>query len=377
MTRIWINKIPIIRLDTFIKALEKKLTNTNILRTEQILLPNTEQVFSGYLLLIPSPAGKKEAMNYVLKKLGAKENIVFGDALVDVSMLKNNSSKGYALNPTPLARKELEGSRVTVLEGSPPANLLHVMETELGNKDLRNSPYRSISEPVVSVIEPFIYPKLTPNQLSLKGLEIVRNALLSGRPLSIFNLIGGYILDLVDGVRARKNSQTSDDGQLYDVYSDRMKEVLELQSHGHFEASLSCFLPSIARAQAEAINIQIPEHDSSGGSALSRAVKLIRSYMLYSLGNVVGSNRVDNSIYLSNIQTFENRKSKIKSFSWSKLKDYDRKSVTRLLFLINLLQTEAKKQKVNEVKFKATLKEYLNVDVNGWKKSLNISFPQI
>ncbi len=361
MTRVWVHKMPVSTLSKFIAALQKVVKNTKILRTEQILLPNTEAVFSGYLLLIPSASGKEEGMRHVLKKLSPEINLAFGDALVDLPMLLDKSSVGYAVNPTALARKELKNSSVSILEGSPPENLLKTVSAELSKKrSARNSPYRFISSSILALIEPFVYPKLTPNQLSVKGFELVKSSIGQTHLRGVLWLIQGFLMDVFDGIRARRQPElTTEDGQLIDVRTDRMKEFLLLSSRDNFDAAISCFLPSIARAQAETMGVFVSEFDLAGGSALSRSIKLIKSYVLYKLGNNVGSKRVDNSIYLSNMQTFKNRRSQAKSFSWNKLKTYDKESVKRLIFLVNLMKEQLSKGKIQDQNLKDALKEYL------------------
>lgn len=361
MTRVWVHKMPVSTLSRFILSLQKVVENTKILRTEQILLPNTETFFSGYLLLIPSSAGKEAGMKHVLKKLSPRISLVFGDALVDLPMLLDNSSVGYAVNPTALARKELKNSSVTILEGSPPENLLNTLKAELSKKNsVRNSPYRFISDSILALIEPLVYPKLTPNQLSVKGLDLVHRSLSQTNRHGVFLLLQGFLMDVFDGIRARRQPKlTTEDGQLIDVRTDRMKEFLLLSSRGNFDAAISCFLPSIARAQAEAVDVIVSEFDSAGGSALSRSVKLIESYLMHSFGNIDGSKRVDNSIYLSNMRTFQNRRSQAKSFSWNKLKTYDKDSVKRLIFLVDLLKEQLPKGKIQDQNLKEAFKEYL------------------
>ena len=379
MTRIWINKIPVEELNKFVKAVLSVVSDTKVLRTEQILLPNTEVIFSGYLLLIPSTAGKDVGMKHVLNTLRPKANLVFGDALVDLPMLMDASSEGYAVNPTAMARMELKNTKVTILEGSPPENILRIITSKLNiEKSIRNSPYRSVSSSFFSILEPFIYPKLTSDQLSLKGLELVQYSITKKHLGGMFLLVQGLLLDVFDGLRARKSPKlTSDNGQLIDGYSDRMKEYVQLANRKHYDSAISCFLPSIARARAEAIGSVVPEFDSAGGSALSRNVKLVKSYFLSSVGNVDGSNRVDKSIYLSNMQTFHNRKSLAKSFSWSNLKKYDRPSVQRLLFYISLLQSKANEQKVENSELNEALKEYMKINIEKLKNDLKITFPKI
>ncbi len=361
MTRLWVHKMPVSTLCRFILSLQKVVKNTKILRTEQILLPNSEEVFSGYLLLIPSIAGKETGMKHVLKKLSPRVSLVFGDALVDLPMLLDKSSVGYAVNPTALARKELKNSSVTILEGSPPENLLKTLKESLSEKKSgRNSPYRFISNSILALIEPLVYPKLTPNQLSVKGLDLVHRSLSQTNRHGVFLLVQGFLMDVFDGIRARRQPElTTEDGQLIDVRTDRMKEFLLLSSRDNFDAAISCFLPSIARAQGESVGIVVNELDSSGGSALSRSIKLIRSYIPYRFGNVAGSNRVDKSIYISNMKTFQNRRSQAKSFSWKKLKTYDKDSVKRLLFLVDLLTQQLSKGKLQDQNLKEALREYL------------------
>lgn len=361
MTRIWVSKMPVTRVESFIKAIQNVVVNTKILRTEQILLTNTVTVFSGYLLLIPASAGKEEGMKHVLNVLKPKLNLAFGDALVDIPMLVDNSSEGYALNPTALARKELNNTKVTIMEGSPPENILRILSSKIVSKEnTRNSPFRFISSSILSLIEPLVYPKLTPNELSVKGLDLVHRSLSQSNRHGIIFLVQGFLMDVFDGSRARRRPElTTKDGQLIDVRTDRMKEFLLLSSRGNFDAAISCFLPSIARAQAEAIGNVVSEFDSAGGSALSRSIKLIKSFILYRFGNLIGSQRVDNSIYLSNMRTFQNRRAQAKSFSWNKLKIYDKGSVKRLLFLVDLLKTQLPKGKVKDQTLKEALKEYL------------------
>lgn len=368
MTRIWVHRMPIATVSGFVSEIAAAAPKTKIVLTEQILLPNTETVFSGYLLLVPHHAGKDEAMRYVLKKLGAKRNIGFGDAFVDVPMLSDADTEGYAVNPTALARKELVNTRVTIMEGSPPANVLAVLRATVASP--RNSPFRLISDAALRILEPLVYPTLTPDELSLKGLEMVQTG-------GFWTMIWGFVLDLFDGARARRRPQlTTKHGQLIDGYSDRMKEHTILMSHSKPDTALSCFLPSIARAQAEAIGATVPEFDSSGGSALSRSSKLIRSELLRKLGNHGGSDRVDTSIFLSNMQTFQNRKKYSKSFSWAKLKAYDKLAVTRLLFYVDLLQKRLKTVKPLDQNLKDAMEEYKNVDVAKLAKSLSITFPE-
>lgn len=369
MTRIWVHRMPIDTVSRFVAEIAEVAPKTKVVLTEQILLPNTEVVFSGYLLLVPHHAGKDEAMRYVLNKLGSEHNIGFGDAFVDAPMLVDPTTEGYAVNPTALARKELGGTKVTILEGSPPANVLSVLRATISSP--RNSPFRLISDAILRLFEPLVYPTLTPDELSLKGLELVQAG-------GFWTMIWGFVLDLFDGARARRNPHlTTKHGQLIDGYSDRMKEHTILMSHSKPDTALSCFLPSIARAQAEAVGTTVPEFDSSGGSALSRSSRLIRSELLRKLGNHDGSNRVDTSIFLSNMQTFQNRKKYSKSFSWAKLKTYDKLAVTRLLFYVDLLQKQLKTVKPLDQNLKNAMEEYKNVDVAKLAKSLSITFPEL
>jgi len=379
MTRVWVDKMPVSTLSAFITSLQKEVQNTKILRTEQILLQNTEVIFSGYLLLIPSIAGKEEGMKYVLKKLSSKINLAFGDALVDLPMLLDKSSIGFALNPTALARKGLKNTIVTILEGSPPENLFKTLRAELSIKrPVRNSPFRFISDTILALLEPLVYPKLTPNQLSVKGLDLVHRSLSQTNRHGVFLLLQGFLMDVFDGIRARRQPEvTTEDGQLIDVHTDRMKEFLLLTSRNNFDAAISCFLPSIARAQAEAVGVVVDEHDSAGGSALSRSIKLVKSYFLYSIGNPVGSKRIDESIHLSNMKTFSSRRKDAKTFSWTKLKDYETTATKRLIFLVSLLQKQISKQKVIDNELKEVLKEYDDVDVKRLQKDLQLNFPQI
>ena len=77
------------------------------------------------------------------------------------------------------------------------------------------------------------------------------------------------------------------------------------------------------------------------------------------------------------MQTIQNRKKYSKSFSWTKLKTYDRLAVTRLLFYVDLLQKQLKTVKPLDQNLKNAVEEYKNVDVAKLAKSLSIAFPEL
>lgn len=371
--------------------------DVKVILSEQLFLPNSKYVYNGYALIVPKIAGKDSSSQHILdyyeKKFLEKPTMLsFGDASVDIPLLTmkpHNVTQhfSYGLHLTPLARNTLalfrEEKRVhtvpTLLEGSAPQSIYKVLRAYYESP--RNSPYRNLLKPFEALIDKTIYPKLTPNELTYKGLSDVRRGLKKGGLRGFVGVTKGHIMDAADGIRARRNPHLKTaDGQLHDVYADRTKEFESLVARNQPQAALSCILPSIARAQAEALGIAVSELDEAGGSALSRTRRLLTSLFLYTIGLKSQSKAIDSQIEQANMATFHNRKHAARDFSWSltKLKSYDRASLERLLLLVEMLQTEYKQ--VSEQKDNKTAeeyREYLAVNVSSLRKSLKLTQPAL
>ncbi len=366
MSRAWVYHKDIAALDALKKRLESELPDTKILLTEQILLPNTTRHFSGYLLFIPKVAGKETAAQYLVNKLEAEysaplKRIYAGDALVDVSMLLADASPlsaSYGLNLTPLAREALRDTQVNILDGSPPALLLRILKQAVSTDKPRNSPFRTLLTPVESLIDRTILPGRTPDEISYRGLSLVKQGVrkiydpVDGRKGAIsgvFDVLKGTLMDVADGIRAGRHPQLkTPDGQLIDGYADRNKEFMQLavraanrsrtQKTDTFAAALSCFLPSIARAQAECLGATVPEYDPHGGSALSRNTTLIFSLIRSAAGFDTASYRSDMKILTRNMNTYKSRMRHVSSFDWKKLSSYDKTATERLKLYVEMFQ---------------------------------------
>ncbi|OGK64995.1 hypothetical protein A2313_02730 [Candidatus Roizmanbacteria bacterium RIFOXYB2_FULL_41_10] len=117
-----VDKMQLSKFKELILELKKQLKGIKIEFSEDLKrLDSTGETFSGWVQLVPSIAGKDDALRYTLEKinqdLGAKPRAhIFGDASVDVWMLAMGASskdeyecQQYALNNlTPLARTKLE-----------------------------------------------------------------------------------------------------------------------------------------------------------------------------------------------------------------------------------------------------------------------------
>lgn len=368
-----------------------------IILSEQLFLPNNEHTFNGYALIVPDVAGKDNSSRYIVDYFGKAHSqkitmLTFGDASVDIPLLTMNpphnvlEHKSYGVHLTPLARGTLrtfkEEKKVhtmpTLLEGSAPQSIYTVLSRYY--KIPRNSPYRVFIAPFEALVDMCVHPTLTPDELTWKGLQDVRNGLQHGGLRGFLYVTKGHLMDAVDGIRARRKSHLkTHDGQLIDAYADRAKEFEALMARRQPEAALTCILPSIARAQAEALGIIVPELDQAGGSALSRTRRLLTSLFFYTIGQAARSKQIDNQIEHTNIATFNNRKHAAKDFSWSisHLKNYDRASIERLLLLVELLQTQFANVSAHADPDKTLFQEYLAVKVPALRTQLKISTPQI
>lgn len=368
-----------------------------VILTEQLFLPNNEHAFNGYALIVPDVAGKDTSSRYIIdhyeKAHKQKLNMLtFGDASVDIPLLTMTpphnvaEHKSYGLHLTPLARGTLrvfqEEKKVhtvpTLREGSAPESIYNVLSAYY--KSPRNSPYRAFLAPFEALIDKTVHPKLTPNELTWKGLEDVREGLKKGGLRGFLRVARGHLIDAADGIRARRHPHLkTDDGQLIDVYADRVKEFEALSARGQYETALTCILPSIARAQAEALGKTVPELDQAGGSALTRTRRLLTSLLFNTLGFKSKSQQIDNQIEQSNIATFNHRKRATNGFSWtiSSLKTYDRASLERLLLLVELIQIQFANVSAEVDPDKTLYKEYLAVKVPHLRKELKIPKPAL
>lgn len=391
MARAWVYRKSVAELMKLKTALEKKHPDTKILLTEQILLPNSTEFFSGYVLFIPNSAGKEQAARYVSEHFENKFNkplkkIYTGDALVDVAMLLFDSAEGsasYGLNLTPLAREAVSGTHVHIRDGSPPAQLLKILkETVKAIAKPQNSPYRKLVSPLEAVVN-LVYPSFTPDQISFKGLHLTQKGLqnIYGPQSSAmqkaggyFGVLGGSLMDIVDGVRAKRNPLLKTaDGQLIDGYADRNKEFIQLcmraetrtgdEKKKTYEAAVSCFLPSIARARAECVGATVTEYDSGGGSALSRNKNLLVSLLYSAAALNRASYKADMKIYDKNLKTYEARIRFSPQFSWSKLGSYDLQSAERLQLYTEMFQQAVKETHTQDWVRENKLEEYTKIAI--------------
>lgn len=373
---------------TELEAILKKNRATVVL-SEQLMLPNSLKVFNGYALIVPDIAGKDKSAAHIVahfaKELKSPLNMLaFGDACVDIPLLtmkapaNTTEFKSYGVHLTPLAERNVKAmvaankapTEPTLLYGSAPQAMHSVFKAYF--KEARNSPYRSLIAPFESLIDKKIHPGMTPNELTEQGLKDVREGLKKGGLRGFATVTKGHLIDAADGIRARRHPELKTaDGQLLDVAADRMKEFEELMARGRYAAALSCILPSIARAQAEALGVTVPELDAAGGSALSRTRLLLTSLFFHTVNMPNQSKKIDDTILKRNLQTFYNRRTAAEGFSWSpaKLKTYDKTAMERLLLLVGLLQKQyAEISKHQKIEMKE-LEEYTKLKLSALSKT--------
>jgi hypothetical protein len=362
--------------------------NVKVILSEQLFFKNTPGLFNGYAIIVPGAAGKDSSSMHILTEFEKKyrepmDMLAFGDASIDVPLLTMKqppgtaSFKSYGVHLTPLARRVVlgmeTGTAPVLLEGSAPQSIYKVLTEHY--RSVRNSPYRALLSPFEELIDRTVHPQMTPNELTGQGLKDVQTGLKRGGIGGFLRVTKGHLLDAADGIRARRHpEQKTDDGQLVDVYADRMKEYWELAGRGRYEAALSCILPSIARAQAEALGKTVPELDAAGGSALTRTRRLLASLLLNTFGFHGKSEEIDDRIAAANLATFRRRRDTANGFSWnvSQLKNYDRTSLLRLFLLIDLLQNQYAEVSKTEKVSLSELKEYLAVDTKKLRPQLKL-----
>lgn len=344
--------------------------------TEQLLLPNTKERFSGFLFLIPKSADKGTSAVYLLdliKKAHPDDHLhvfCFGDALVDVPLLTmeypNATIQSFGLHLTPQAQAEIAASgdlRVVSYEDSAPQRIWRILsgaihdERKNGKINAQNSPFRQIMRPFEFVIDRFAPQELTPDEITSLGTTLVKNGVSklydthAGQATRVggyWELVRGYLMDIVDGVRARNSPHlTTPQGYLHDVLADRSKEfellfARSLHVAHSASAAISCILPSIARAQAECIGRAVPEHDARGGSALSRSARLLLIALLDLLQLTHVANQITRSLEDANIATYAYRASLTDAFSPKSHKSYDKRAWAKYEALVAMLNTQWK-----------------------------------
>ncbi|HSW96701.1 MAG TPA: HAD-IIB family hydrolase [Candidatus Saccharimonadales bacterium] len=438
LIRLYVKEMSIKELTKIKETVENHFNNSiQVIFTEKLLQKNTRDIFSGNILLIPPTAGKDHAIRYLLNLLpNFKHIFCFGDATIDVPMLtiKSEAKKfdvqTYGVNLTPLAKKLLqdqskENPQLHIIEHphSPKAIVEVTKEHSRMIKSYQplynhfspaqNTPARLFLQPFESILDTIFDQNLTANEISFKGLEMVKgsiDALYSKsrkNPLTKLTIWKFYLLgnltDIFDGIRARQTDTISEEGQLVDVFCDRAKEFYQLYKrsekriqqnpqHGYqtFLTAISCILPSIARAEAETLGIIVAEQDAKGGSMLTRTRRLFFSFFFETLGLHQSSLNIDQKIYTANIATYKNRTSTV----WNTVKkppipdsknqtNFQRKAQERLLLLIQLLQEEndiiekglrnhPDLLKRYEKEFKQSIQKYLQQDVAKLRKEYMI-----
>lgn len=388
-----------------------------VVLTEKLLTKNSQQIFSGELLIVPKIAGKENAIKYFLEKYSTQiqkpiHARIFGDASVDVGMLsfKENPSyytlSQYLVHPTPLAKKTIGKILSThptthVLHGDGPKEIWKIITGRQSQlSPAQNNPLRKIVKSIEPFLDRMTDKNLSPNEISFLGLMKLSNGLekIYRKNASPFNKIKGWynysfgqLTDVLDGIRARRGNKKEENGQLVDGFSDRAKEFMQLYVRSQkrlttqsFLACLSCALPSIARAQAEITGIAVAERDEKGGSMIDRTKNLFLSLAMDTIGFHQKSYSIDQEIYSSNINTFKHRLSAIervsnrsplfiaKQIKQSSLSDFQKKALERWLEYIDVLQQEDAIIKKFLAKYPLLLKQYEKESQNLAKDYLSL-----
>lgn len=352
-----------------------------VLFAEKLFQVNTLHTFSGDVLIVPGLAGKDNAVGYILKEYAQALNqpvqgILFGDSSVDIRMLTMaNDPKFYTLaqygvHLTPRAYRILE----KVTDKNPHLHISHKDGAEIIYsvfKQLLHSSYYSPSQnsTLRGIIRPFeglvnrtVYPKLSANELSFKGLTMMIEGidtiyLHPSQKIKGFQYYAlGTGMDLFDGIRARQSITAETDGQLIDVFCDRVKEFYQLYKRAQIRfdqqknnkayttllTAISCILPSIARAQVELAGGFVAEKDEKGGSMFDRTKRLTQSLFYDAFGNGDKSYGIDKDIYDKNLATYQNRLRNIAVIPQKKqpMTQEQQKAKTRLALLQSIITEE-------------------------------------
>jgi hypothetical protein len=332
--------------------------------------------------IVPKECGKDAITAFILECVGKivekqAEVYCLGDGNVDVPMLniQQNNQKivfhPYLVSPTYLAEHAVKNAQIInksiqILHKDGPSVLLSILKNHYREKLVRsqaqNNWMRTALQPLNAVLNNLVDKKLNANEVSFLGMRLIieNQQAVTGQHLSFGQKAGalikwsrGMVMDVLDGIRARSGSVVDQDGQLVDVFCDRVKEFTQLYFRAQrrldsdvnagtatFLAAMSCILPSLARAEAESEGVIVEEYDKQGGSMLSRTFALFKSFV-YTLFEKNGSSlEIDKDIYSRNMATFSARRSRkamIKISSDEKLKQKARK---RMYFLLKLFREE-------------------------------------
>lgn len=416
--RFTVNNLPINILENSKHALKETFPEgVKILIAEKLFVKNTRDIYSGDVLIVPFASGKHNAIKYFLetfsKATGKKmHGYIFGDSSIDIKMLlmpedqTHYALDQYGVNLTPRAYHILthvyhEHPTLHITREHGPKVLYQTMRNLHPTfSKAQNSSARRFIKPFEKIANKTIYPTLTPNEISLKGLELTIKGI--DRIYESKNKLRGFqeytlgnSLDLIDGIRARHSTMATQDGQLVDGFCDRVKEFYQLYRRGQkklpsasayqsFLTALSCVLPAIARAQVEIHDITVAEVDPHGGSMLMRTKRLFTSLLFDVVGQHKRSEKIDRTIYEANIATYHNRISHLKSnprinlsflqqITKASLSSFQQKALERFLMYVRILQEEdeivrnifAKYSELEEqyMKDRQLFGEYLGLDI--------------
>ncbi len=389
---------PYTKLVPEMNKLEKEYgKDGHVFYSESVIKPNDADVFSGGVFIGSPRANKESAVMHMIKKAYANleqktlKVYLFGDGSIDIPMLsmkspdKNITLHQYLVHPTVMARITGKKLHVQISEDEGPQTILNVLRKSLGKSyysPAQNSPLRTIERYVESLLDIIVDPKLSANEVSLLGLKKMRKGaqLLTSSQMSTRLhglLLIGYAsgIDVLDGIRARRRGK-SPEGQLVDGYCDRAKEFTQLYMRKSFEGALACFLPSIARAQNEIMNISVPEKDSAGGSMIDRTKLLMMAGFQEVIGNRKKAQELDQELYKRSLATFRNRlhyfqrnvdtpiEQIIEKIKIKELSEFQQQALERFLVYVELLQQAVKKIGKNKTIDDPTINSYLSLNIS-------------
>lgn len=281
LIRLRLNKYHVKKVDEIRRDLLSLFPRgVRILLTEKLLWENTENIFSGEMLVTPSTAGKDKAVAYFLKQISQTVQkpihaILFGDASIDIPMLTMKEDptfytlSQYAVHPTPLVRKMLEKNKeqllnLSLLVGDGPKEILWTLRPELRislqfkartvpkvtannepkNREpeqkfssAQNNKGRKVIQIFEGVLNNLVDKNLSPNEVSFLGLHKLARGLellhkdqgnFVDKTKGFYHYSFGNLTDVLDGIRARRSNKREENGQLVDGFSDRVKEFMQL-----------------------------------------------------------------------------------------------------------------------------------------------------
>lgn len=241
-----------------------------VIFTEKLLWKNTEEIFSGDILIVPKDGGKENAIRYLLKKYSQALHTVvhadiFGDATVDVGMLTMNpdsryySLSQYLIHPTPLAKKAVlpvmkTNQHIHIIPQFQQNQLIKIIQNNGKEKRDFSSEFLPIQQGItenskeyqnekpveqttktqayfspaqnnpirmgIKIMEPLldrlVDKKLSPNEVSFLGLtklseglnQIYKKTSFGGELKGLYNYGFGNLTDVLDGIRARRSDSS-------------------------------------------------------------------------------------------------------------------------------------------------------------------------